>query len=226
MLVTNNIGNYNIYKYENFYNSNNATFSIKMALNIGCSGKVIPTAYKKIANNDDESIPVGKYPTFSWSSDAYINWLTQNAVNLTTTLAIKTGELVAGEPTSIGGLIGSFYTASLLPNIEGGQNTADVNYADKRNTIKFYQMRVKNENLKIIDNYFTKYGYRISEIKSPNLTGRTYWNYVKIGETDDIGYGTVPAKFMEDINNACRKGVTIWHNHANIGNYSLNNTIV
>jgi len=30
---------------------------------------------------------------------------------------------------------------------------------------------------------------------------------------------------MEEINNACRKGVTIWHNHANIGNYNLSNNI-
>ena len=32
--------------------------------------------------NDDESLPLAKYPICSWSSDAYTNWLTQNAVNL------------------------------------------------------------------------------------------------------------------------------------------------
>ena len=31
---------------------------------------------------------------------------------------------------------------------------------------------------------------------------------------------------MDIINKICRNGVTIWHNHANIGNYSLNNSIV
>jgi hypothetical protein len=65
----------------------------------------------------------------------------------------------------------------------------------------------------------------------PNQTGRTYWNYVQIAAEDDIGYSSnanisVPSKSMEIINNVYRKGVTIWHDHANIGDYSLNNTIV
>ena len=31
---------------------------------------------------------------------------------------------------------------------------------------------------------------------------------------------------MDTINNACRRGVTTWHNHANVGNYALDNIIV
>ena len=90
----------------------------------------------------------------------------------------------------------------------------------------FRQMRVKTEYLRIIDDYFTRFGYAIKRIELPNITGRTYWNYVEIGSSEEIGYGEVPSKFMETINNACRRGVTIWHNHSNLGNYSLSNTIV
>ena len=50
--------------------------------------------------------------------------------------------------------------------------------------------------------------------------------YVEIGKNESIGFGSVPTSYMEEINNACRKGVTIWHNHDNIGNYSLDNSIV
>lgn len=87
-------------------------------------------------------------------------------------------------------------------------------------------MRAKTEYLKIIDDYFTRFGYAIKSFEMPNITGRKYWNYVEIGANEEIGYGEVPSKFMETINNSCRRGVTIWHNHANIGNYALNNTIV
>ena len=87
-------------------------------------------------------------------------------------------------------------------------------------------MRCKLENLRIIDDYFTRYGYKIIRVVSPNITGRTYWNYVEIGANEDIGTGNVPTKYMDEINKACRRGVTIWHNHANIGNFALNNTIV
>ena len=69
-------------------------------------------------------------------------------------------------------------------------------------------------------------GYQINRLKTPNITGRTYFNYVQIGSSDDVANGSIPNKYMDEINNTCRKGVTIWHNHANVGNFALNNTIV
>ena len=69
-------------------------------------------------------------------------------------------------------------------------------------------------------------GYKVNTLKHPNITGRAYFNYIEIGNTEDIGFGELPSKSLEIINKICRRGVTIWHNHANIGNYSLNNTIV
>lgn len=70
------------------------------------------------------------------------------------------------------------------------------------------------------------FGYKINETKTPNITGRTYWNYVEIGGNEEIGHGNIPNRFLDEINQIFRKGVTIWHNHSNIGNYSLSNTIV
>ena len=113
-----------------------------------------------------------------------------------------------------------------MPNVSGGTATGDVIFASSSNCFVFKEMRCKNEYMKIIDDYFTRFGYAIKHLDLPNLTGRTYWNYVEIGNSDDIGTGNVPSKYMEIINNSARKGVTIWHNHANIGNFSLNNTIV
>lgn len=74
--------------------------------------------------------------------------------------------------------------------------------------------------------YFTCFGYAIKSLTVPNITGRRYWNYVEIGANEEIGYGEVPSKFMDTINNACRRGVTIWHNHANVGNFNLSNNKV
>lgn len=262
LFVTNNIGNSNIYKYENFYDSNEATFDILLAISIGCSGKLVPTNYKKIGVNDDESIPLAKYPTCSWSSDAFTNWLTQNAVNESINMAFglfgagnqfassinsvnannqKVERTGKGEIQSSTGAyvdlgvniagtvarqIGNFYTGSLMPNIQGGQNTGDVTWANNRNTFIFRCMRVKTENLKIIDEYFSRFGYLTNRVKLPNITGRQNFNYIEIGQSEEIGYGEVPSIFMNNINNACRKGVTIWHNHENLGNYNIDNNII
>lgn len=229
LLVTNNIGNQIIYKYEDFY-ENPIHFDIQIALSIGCSGRLVPRNYKKVDYNNDESIPLAKYPTCSWATDAFTNWLTQNAVNIGTQLVsagvgVATGNIptVAG---NIASLIGQFYQASLMPSIEGGQNTGDVNYSAKNNSFNFYNYHCKPEYMKIIDDYFTRFGYKVNKLETPNIIGRRNWNYVEIGQSEEIGYGTVPTKYMETINKSCRKGVTIWHNHENIGNYNLDNSIV
>lgn len=229
LLVTNNIGNQIIYKYEDFY-ENPINFDIQIALSIGCSGRLVPRNYKKVDYNTDETIPLAKYPTCSWSTDAFTNWLTQNAVNIGTNIVgtaigVATGNVptVAG---NIASLIGQFHNASLLPSIEGGQNTGDVNYSAKNNTFNFYNYHCKPEYMKIIDDYFSRFGYKINRVETPNIVGRSNWNYIEIGLNECIGYGSVPTVFMNEINQACRTGVTIWHNHSNLGNYNLDNSII
>lgn len=241
LFVSNNQGSNNIYKYEDF-NSEKCIFENQFSISIGGSGRIVPKNYKGMTTNDDEALALGKYPTCGWSSDAFTNWLTQNSVNMAVSLGLTTGAIastiatggatapiIAGAVMSIAGnvgnTIGQFYQASLLPNIDGGQATGDVIWACNRNKFTFRQMRVKTEYLKIIDDYFTRFGYAIKSLAMPNITGRKYWNYVEIGASEEIGYGEVPAKYMDTINNACRRGVTIWHNHANVGNYSLDNSI-
>lgn len=242
LFVSNNQGSNNIYKYEDF-NTEKCIFENQFSIAIGGSGRIVPKNYKGMATNDDEALALGKYPTCAWSSDAFTNWLTQNSVNMAVSLGLTAGAVattiatggatapaLAGAVMSvagnIGNTIGQFYQASLLPNINGGQANGDVIWTCNRNMFSFRQMRVKTEYLKIIDDYFTRFGYAVKSLAMPNITGRTYWNYVEIGASEEIGYGEVPAKYMDTINNACRRGVTIWHNHANVGNYSLNNTIV
>ena len=243
LFVSNNQGSNNIYKYEDF-TTPTCVFENQFSISVGGSGRIVPLSYKRMPTNDDEALPLGKYPTCAWSSDAFTNWLTQNSVNIATNLGMLAGGIALSVATggvatpavagalalstagSVASTIGQFYQANLLPNISGGQATGDVIWTTNRNKFTFRQMRVKTEYLKIIDDYFTRFGYAIRSLETPNITGRRYWNYVEIGATEEIGYGDVPNKFMNIINNACRKGVTIWHNHENIGNYNLNNTIV
>ncbi len=242
LYVSNNQGSNNIYKYEDFTTSN-CVFENQLANSIGISGRIVPKNYKGKSYDYDESLPLGKYPTCGWTGDAFTNWLTANAVNIPTQavfgavssgMQIASGNLMGGVTSiasNIANLIGQFYQATLLPNIKGGQAQGDISFSGNSMGFTFRQMRVKNQFMQVIDDYFTRFGYKILRVVTPNITGRTYWNYIEIGSNEDIGYsssnaGSVPSQFMETINNACRKGITIWHDHANIGNFSLSNTIV
>lgn len=152
----------------------------------------------------------------------------ENGNNITSNAGsnIASGFNIAGNiVNAIGSQINSFYTASLLPNIQGGGNTGNVLFSNGKNTFIFHLMRAKTEYLEIIDNYFTRFGYKILKVKKPNITGRKYWNFIEIGKSEIIGTGSVPEIYMNVINNIARRGVTIWHNHANIGNFNLDNTI-
>ena len=170
MLVSNNVGNTNIYKYENF-NPNNLQntpmFDLQLSVCVGGSGRLVPRGYKNIDYNYDESLPLGKFPTCSWSSDAFTNWLTQNAVNIGTEIVSTGVNAFAGNylgtAGQIAGLIGQFRSAMLQPNITGGNNTGDVNFAMRQNTFVLHHMRCKTEYMKIIDDYFSRFRLRYQQ---------------------------------------------------------------
>lgn len=237
LFVSNNQGSENIYKYEDF-SGNNCVFENQLAISIGISGRIVPKNYKGKSMDYDESLTLGKYPTCGWSGDAFTNWLTANAVNIPSQIVgnvigsisqFASGNVVGGltsVASTIANTIGQFHQASLLPNIKGGQAVGDISFSASSMGFTYRQMRAKTEFLRIIDDYFTRFGYAIKRLDTPHLTGRRNWNYIEIGSTESIGYGDVPSKYMEQINNACRRGVTIWHTHDNIGDFSLDNSIV
>lgn len=80
IIISNNNGEENILKIEQFSGAN-LTFRNEFAVSIGGSGRLVPLNYAGQSECIDESVTLGKLPTFEWSSDAYTNWLTQNAIN-------------------------------------------------------------------------------------------------------------------------------------------------
>jgi len=105
----------------------------------------------------------------------------------------------------------------------GNLNNGDIMLAMDENCFHIFKMSIRYEWAEKIDRYFTKYGYRVNKLKVPNVSGRPVFNYVQIASDEDIGFCSIPYKYFEEINRACRNGVTIWHNHNNIGNYTLDN---
>ena len=243
--LTNNQGANAIYGQE-FWETieNKKRVKVFGCLTPGCSIRAVPVSYKGLTYNYDEGINLGKLPQLNWTTDQYTNWLTQNGVNLAVKSATSAGTLAAGllgagatagasasmvvsGVSGIANVVGEVYKHSLIPEqANGNLNSGDVTTAGERNNFHVYTMTIRQEYAKIIDDYFTARGYQVNTFKVPNINTRPIFNYVKINNETDSITGNFANNFTEKLNGILKSGVTIWHNHDNIDNYSLDNRIV
>lgn len=82
-------------------------------------------------------------------------------------------------------------------------------------------MNIKQEYAKIIDNFFNMFGYKINEVKIPNITGRPNWNFVKTIDCNITG--DFPQQDIQTLKNMFNNGVTFWHNSNTFLDYAQNN---
>ena len=246
--ATNNVGTTVPFKYEDSSYVNDITgkksilFWGEATLTPGLSAKMIPYNYNNIQFNYNYGIMLGKFPLCSWVSDYYVNWLTQNGVNtviggvssvISGGLGIATGlpaGIIGGASTGLLGVynaIRQFELADLVPNqAKGNVNSGDINFSyQSSGGFSLYNMSIKYEYAKIIDNYFSRFGYKVNEVKQPNLKSRTQFNFIKVGGNDDIIHGDIPSSDLAKINEIFRQGVTIFHNYSNFKNYLISNPI-
>lgn len=243
MLLSNNNGSSNILHYERFSGST-CDFTIKAVPTLGGSIKIIPTNYDSNLYSEEMGIMAGKFPTLNWSTDAYTNWLTQNSVNIGLGIASSAitivgglgmmatgGGAIAGGSSVVSGAmgiaqtLGSVYEHSLQPNsAKGNTNGGDINVCSGKNGFFFYRMTIKKEYAEVIDHYFNLYGYKVNEVKLPNITGRTNWNFVKTINCNI--HGDIPQRDLLEIKELFDKGITFWHNPLTFLDYSQSNTIV
>jgi hypothetical protein len=114
MLISNNVGQDKILKYEDFSTSN-CPMTVYGCLTVGGSYRLIPKNYRNIARNDGESLSLGKYPTCAWTGDAYTNWLSQQSVNQ---YAESGSKIIqgAGQGAMVGGTHGALAMARNKPS--------------------------------------------------------------------------------------------------------------
>lgn len=243
--IDNNNGASAVYHYEKFVN-NTASFQTVGCLTPGCSIMCFPLNYNLISDDHiltdgmlysySDGIPAGKYPVGSWNCDTYTNWLTQNGANITLQRGlgaasliggIATGNplMVAGGITAISNSIVTQYEHSLTPDqAMGNTNTGDVTYSKQQTMFAFKKKSIKYEYAKIIDDFFSMYGYKVNSVKVPNITGRSNWNYVKMIDPNIEGY--IPQEDLQEVKKMFSDGVTIWHTTTHFLDYSQTNSII
>ena len=245
--ITNNGGSATNYMYEYFTQINgnyrsDCPFSIRGAIGVGCSIKLLPIHYKygktglnTSEENYIESLDACKLPTCSWTNDAFTNWLTGNAVNIPLNIIGSGANIIeSGVKGDVGGAfngltnifsqVGQIYEHSLMPaTAKGGVNQADFNFA-QHISFTAYKMSIKEEFAKVIDDYFDMFGYKTNRVKVPNKNHRQRWWYTK---TINVNInGDIPQNDMNKIKKCYDNGITFWRNASEIENYSLSNNII
>ena len=222
-------------------------WEMKMALTPGCSIVGYPVNYDGDVENIENSLPLAKYPTLNYSVDLYTNWCTENALNVSYAylnggMQIASGfanlaqadsvnsiisgdqQVSAGGQTIANAIYSQYLADRVPPQLAGNVNCGDVNYSSNKITYRILSQTIREEYARIIDDYFSKFGYQINRLKTPNISGRKAWNYIQIGNGEQWVYGGIPTQYIDAINKIATNGTTIWHNHDNIGNYDLDNT--
>lgn len=252
LLVSNNNGTSAIFQFEHFKPGSSGeaiSFRLDGCLTPGCSIRAVPMNYKgteafeNSTHYDEEGINMGKYPILNWQSDVYTNWLTQNGVNIGMNLLSGVGNVIAGGASMaytggvVGGAnvgsgvsqiasqIGQMHQMSMMPpQANGNLNSGDVITASGKNSLFFYSMSIKDEYIRIIDEYFSMFGYKCNRVKVPNKNHRPGWWYTKTIDANIMG--NVPQSDLQLIKTCYNNGITFWKDTENVKNYSINNQLV
>lgn len=125
---------------------------------------------------------------------------------------------------SIGDTLAQRGDKSLYPNkLAGQENNSTVNVAWNKVGFIIKIMVITKEYAKILDDYFDRYGYKVSRTGVPDTKTRRSWNYVKT--VDCKIKGPFPADQCIAIQNIYNNGITFWHVD-DVGNYTLPNDCV
>ena len=249
--ISNNAGADIEYKWEDMPQSSGLPYAdilIEGIASCGAQAKLTLKQYKNYSSTASGhhqmlsyGIPAAKMPCCAWKTDYYTNWLTQNGVNigiataaaatsiglgvLTGGAGLVAGAAILGGVTKIGSEIAEISKAAKTPDqAKGDIATGDLLFSNQECAFNFYSMSIRPEYARIIDNYFSAYGYKVNTIKTPNITGRTNWNFVKT--IDCYIEGDIPQGDLSEIKSMFDKGITFWHNPSTFMDYSQSNTIV
>lgn len=225
-------------------------FSFKFAFGPNPTYFMFPQYYMKHENNIDYGVKLTGFPQCNWNFGVWENYYAQQDTNIALSmiasalgagsagagtaaqgLASKAG---AGVSTAVGMLqagigavqagLSTFGGLSVVKSqpdqSKGANNVGGVNYNIETMDFWIIHKRLHWGYVVKIDDYFTKFGYRVNSTGVPNLHTRKYWNYLKLDQPSVTG--NMPVGDMRMIKQILSNGITFWHT-TDVGNYDLNN---
>ena len=247
--LNNNLGSSKDYRYE-FFTTDNATFRLSSSgVTPDQSVYCTPQNYRGFSLDWDNSLIYDTYPATSFITSEYNDYIGNNSNRL---LAGQISRVVsavtsvaaapvnpAGAITSLAGnVMNGLMEYSMLKDLQGQTSTIGgtasgyFNLLFAQNFFIGYRVTVNASVAKQYDDFFTMYGYTVNALKVPQFAQsqrRKSYNYCKTRNAciRSLGANTVgiPDTAIKDIQSALDGGLCLWETLANVGNFSVNNSL-
>lgn len=201
-----------------------------------------PLYYKGSGTTENmfETSALSNYPMCSWNVDSYKAWVAQNSVLNERNMIVKPLESVANNLMAgkflnavTGGLTSALdqvystanasYTASIQADqYRGSQTNGSGNMGNHNQGFFGGRISVTHQYARMIDSFFTQFGYSVRTIGIPPINNRPHWTYVKTAGANL--QGNIPGDDLQKICSLFDKGLTFWRNPSEVGNYTLDNS--
>lgn len=197
-----------------------------------------PHHYAGNQGNIEEALSVGDYPEGAFTGDSFLMWLHQGMIQDIASIATAgvSASLIPQKSDRVGKNIGLRNLFSTTHNtiahaIQASQ-AADPLYGNLNSKAAYFahpagfSFKLKTERpvysqAKMVDDYFTRFGYAQNKIMAVDSYTRTHWTYTKT--LDCTVTGSVPADDMAKIRDIYNNGITWWVNPDEIGDFTLDN---
>lgn len=238
LYVTNNMGGCAVYHRERFENETDGEYKFTMlgAMSPDSGVQLTPHRYKGSSGYTfEEALTLPAFPSCAWASDTYLVWLAQNQhtlENAQSQALIQAGtgiiQSLTGNPfggassaysalTSTQALMAQKADMAIQPDQARGQHSGNINLTHGHHGFSCHFMTITSEYAKAIDQYFTRYGYKVNKLATPNLHTRELFTYVKtVGSLVTGNLGTEDQLKIQAIFD---KGLTFWADPSKVGSY-------
>lgn len=218
-------------RYE-FFQNGRPRFKVVTNITPPVSAIIKPYNYKNsdVGELNTELIEMTNFPLAGTSLDAYQAYVAQNRGNLyfkmpaqvaASVASMASGNLIGGY-AGVADVVSKFYQLSVDPNIGvGSASTGNASISHGVYGLYGGRVSVTANQARIIDDFFSMYGYAVNVVKVPEITNRPHWNYIKT-----VGCqinSSIPNIFANKIRSIYDNGITFWKNASEVGNYGLDN---
>lgn len=222
-------GQANSLRYELF--SGTPALKLMSTFGVNAQASVFPMNYEGISENTMYELTLSSWPLIPFTGNYYQNWIANNKATLISNVvggvvsigaglvgAAASGGIGAGSAANavasgvnlVGNTVAQLHNANIVPDkLQGSANANDVNSIAGLSGFYTFCRTIRPEYGKVIDDFFSMFGYKTNKLKYPNITGRSKWNFVQTAEP--VIYGNCPKDVIETMGYALKKGVTFWH---------------